>query len=201
MSIVLIPYYNGVHHLRSTFCPIRYSWLWLMGNPTKTVIWQHVPSVTADCTWQDTRCFLGYLNNSKYIVILPYYNGVTDDYTWWDTRFFLIPHSSFLIPHSSVLSPQSSVLSPQSSVLILPYQDKPSGRTWLAEVQAGDSCSSICGLEISFSSVPQDIDIKVLPASGQLELYYNAESHSKTAFKHRYGKERKEKKHRPTLPY
>ena len=35
--------------------------------------------------------------------------------------------------------------------------------TWLAEVQAGDSTGSICGLEISFSSVPQDIDIKVIP--------------------------------------
>lgn len=44
--------------------------------------------------------------------------------------------------------------------------DKPSSRTWLAEVQAGDSLSSICGLEISFSSVPQDIDIKVIPGAG-----------------------------------
>jgi hypothetical protein len=47
-----------------------------------------------------------------------------------------------------------------------PPQDKPSSRTWLAEVQAGDSPSSICGLEISFSSVPQDIDIKVIPGAG-----------------------------------
>ena len=29
-------------------------------------------------------------------------------------------------------------------------------------MQPGDT-SSICGLEISFSSVPQDIDIKVIP--------------------------------------
>jgi hypothetical protein len=42
-------------------------------------------------------------------------------------------------------------------------QDKPSGRTWLADVQAGEAADSICGLEISFSSVPQDIDVKVIP--------------------------------------
>merc|ERR1712223_1360475 len=41
-------------------------------------------------------------------------------------------------------------------------QDSPSRRSWLAEVQPGDT-ASICGLEISFSSVPQDIDIKVIP--------------------------------------
>jgi len=36
---------------------------------------------------------------------------------------------------------------------------------WLADVQTGGSTtSSICGLEISFSSVPQDIDIKVIPS-------------------------------------
>ena len=39
---------------------------------------------------------------------------------------------------------------------------------WLAEVQTGSSTtSSICGLEISFSSVPQDIDIKVIPSSNE----------------------------------
>jgi len=47
-------------------------------------------------------------------------------------------------------------------------QDSPSGRSWLAEVQPGDT-SSICGLEISFSSVPQDIDIKVIPGNDNLE--------------------------------
>ena len=47
-------------------------------------------------------------------------------------------------------------------------QDSPSGRSWLAEVQPGDT-SSICGLEISFSSVPQDIDIKVIPGDDNLE--------------------------------
>jgi len=36
---------------------------------------------------------------------------------------------------------------------------------WLAEVQAEDDPSSVCGLEISFKSVPQDIDIKLI--SGQ----------------------------------
>merc|ERR1712127_881384 len=39
--------------------------------------------------------------------------------------------------------------------------------TWVAEMQPGDSASSICGLEISFSSVPQDIDIKVIPGNQQ----------------------------------
>lgn len=47
-------------------------------------------------------------------------------------------------------------------------QDSPSGRSWLAEVQPGDT-SSICGLEISFSSVPHDIDIKVIPGDNNLE--------------------------------
>eukprot|EP00092_Neocalanus_flemingeri_P026007 GFUD01028187.1.p1 GENE.GFUD01028187.1~~GFUD01028187.1.p1 ORF type:complete len:1141 (+),score=331.65 GFUD01028187.1:274-3696(+) len=36
---------------------------------------------------------------------------------------------------------------------------------WLTEVQAEDDPSSVCGLEISFKSVPQDIDIKLI--SGQ----------------------------------
>jgi len=38
---------------------------------------------------------------------------------------------------------------------------------WLAEVQSEDDPSSVCGLEISFKSVPQDIDIKLI--SGQQE--------------------------------
>jgi len=38
---------------------------------------------------------------------------------------------------------------------------------WLAEVQAEDDPASVCGLEISFKSVPQDIDIKLI--SGQQE--------------------------------
>ena len=45
---------------------------------------------------------------------------------------------------------------------------------WLADVQTGGSTtSSICGLEISFSSVPQDIDIKVIPSedsAGECQL-------------------------------
>ena len=50
-------------------------------------------------------------------------------------------------------------------------------RTWLAEVESGDSTASICGLEISFSSVPQDIDIKVIPGQnndtqGEQEFIY-----------------------------
>ena len=46
---------------------------------------------------------------------------------------------------------------------ILFLQAAPNVRTWLAEVSGGDSTASICGLQISFSSVPQDIDIKVIP--------------------------------------
>ena len=39
---------------------------------------------------------------------------------------------------------------------------------WLADVETGGSnTSSICGLEISFSSVPQDIDIKVIPSNNE----------------------------------
>ena len=39
---------------------------------------------------------------------------------------------------------------------------------WLADVETGGSnTSSICGLEISFSSVPQDIDIKVIPSNSE----------------------------------
>ena len=38
----------------------------------------------------------------------------------------------------------------------------------MADVQTGGSnTSSICGLEISFSSVPQDIDIKVIPSNSE----------------------------------
>merc|ERR1711913_100433 len=38
---------------------------------------------------------------------------------------------------------------------------------WVAEVQDEDDPASVCGLEISFKSVPQDIDIKLI--SGQQE--------------------------------
>lgn len=40
---------------------------------------------------------------------------------------------------------------------------------WLAEVQAEDDPSSVCGLEISFKSVPQDIDIKLISGQQQQE--------------------------------
>lgn len=39
------------------------------------------------------------------------------------------------------------------------------GKSWLGDVQYDNNPSSICGLEISFSSVPQDIDIKLIPGS------------------------------------
>jgi len=47
-------------------------------------------------------------------------------------------------------------------------QGAPGTRRWLAEMQPGDA-SSILGLEISFTSVPQDIDIKVLPGTMEAE--------------------------------
>ena len=49
---------------------------------------------------------------------------------------------------------------------------------WLAEVQAEDDPSSVCGLEISFKSVPQDIDIKLI--SGQA----NSQAEKMGKFKH-----------------
>ena len=50
-------------------------------------------------------------------------------------------------------------------LLLLFPQDKPSSRTWLAELLPDDSQPSILGLEISFSSEPQDIDIRVIPGT------------------------------------
>jgi len=47
----------------------------------------------------------------------------------------------------------------------LENQDKPGSRTWLTEADTGEGEDALCGLEISFSSVPQDIDIKLLPPS------------------------------------
>jgi hypothetical protein len=45
----------------------------------------------------------------------------------------------------------------------LESQEKPGSRTWLTEAESGEVEDALCGLEISFSSVPQDIDIKLLP--------------------------------------
>jgi len=45
----------------------------------------------------------------------------------------------------------------------LENQDKPGSRTWLTEAETEEVEDALCGLEISFSSVPQDIDIKLLP--------------------------------------
>jgi len=47
------------------------------------------------------------------------------------------------------------------------HQSVETSRGWVAEVQAEDDPSSVCGLEISFKSVPQDIDIKLI--NGQQE--------------------------------
>merc|ERR1719225_2569835 len=47
----------------------------------------------------------------------------------------------------------------------LENQEKPGSRTWLTEADTGEVEDALCGLEISFSSVPQDIDIKLLPPS------------------------------------
>jgi len=55
---------------------------------------------------------------------------------------------------------------------------------WLAEVQAKDDPSSVCGLEISFKSVPQDIDIKLI--SGQAKSQAEKQE-DKPAAKHKAG--------------
>merc|ERR1711971_458212 len=43
----------------------------------------------------------------------------------------------------------------------LENQEKPGSRTWLTEALTEEVEDALCGLEISFSSVPQDIDIKL----------------------------------------
>merc|ERR1719397_769631 len=45
----------------------------------------------------------------------------------------------------------------------LESQEKPGSRTWLTEALTEEVEDALCGLEISFSSVPHDIDIKLLP--------------------------------------
>merc|ERR1712013_330064 len=47
----------------------------------------------------------------------------------------------------------------------LENHENPGSRTWLTEAETGNLDDAICGLEISFASVPHDIDIKVLPAA------------------------------------
>ena len=46
---------------------------------------------------------------------------------------------------------------------LLYFQEKPGSRTWLTEALTEEVEDTLCGLEISFSSVPHDIDIKLLP--------------------------------------
>merc|ERR1719230_762306 len=61
-------------------------------------------------------------------------------------------------------TPNQDLLRTTMVVRFRPGQPNQQG-AWLADVQTGGSTtSSICGLEISFSSVPQDIDIKVIPS-------------------------------------
>jgi len=43
-------------------------------------------------------------------------------------------------------------------------------RTWVGDVQDNNTTASICGLEISFSSVPQDIDIKLIPGNSNCAI-------------------------------
>jgi len=44
-------------------------------------------------------------------------------------------------------------------------QDKCAPRTWVHGSHTCDSLSSILGLEISFSAMPQDIDIQIIPGT------------------------------------
>ena len=68
------------------------------------------------------------------------------------------------------------ILIPVLSLLItnLCFQDQKgeelSTQTWLGDVQYEDNRASICGLEISFSSVPQDIDIKLIPGNSNCAI-------------------------------
>jgi len=67
-------------------------------------------------------------------------------------------------------TPRADLLRTTMVVRFRPGQPNQQG-AWLAEVQTGSSTtSSICGLEISFSSVPQDIDIKVIPSDSNEEF-------------------------------
>merc|ERR1719385_162143 len=53
----------------------------------------------------------------------------------------------------------------------LENQEKPGSRTWLTKAQTEEAEDALCGLEISFSSVPQDIDIKLLsPTQGNGQI-------------------------------
>merc|ERR1719151_163471 len=64
-------------------------------------------------------------------------------------------------------TPRAELLRTTMVVRFRPGQPNQQG-SWLADVQTGSSnTSSICGLEISFSSVPQDIDIKVIPSNNE----------------------------------
>merc|ERR1711971_701435 len=57
----------------------------------------------------------------------------------------------------------------------LENQEKPGSRTWLTEALTEEVEDALCGLEISFSSVPQDIDIKLLPPSQGDQLLEDVE--------------------------
>ena len=62
-----------------------------------------------------------------------------------------------------------------SGFIIKQFLQDPKGedmntRTWLGDVQYQDNPASICGLEISFSSVPQDIDIKLIPGNSNCAI-------------------------------
>jgi len=68
-------------------------------------------------------------------------------------------------------------LHPGQSRRVSAYMDKQdqkgeelSTQTWLGDVQYEDNRASICGLEISFSSVPQDIDIKLIPGNSNCAI-------------------------------
>ena len=74
---------------KKSLCPIRYSQLWLMGYSATAVICQYVLSVTVECTWWDTRCFLGDMNNFRYkhtsiLKEIPYVPSGTVHCDWWD---------------------------------------------------------------------------------------------------------------------
>ena len=52
-------------------------------------------------------------------------------------------------------------------IFILPWSAAPNMWIWLAEVNSSYSTASIFGFKISFSFVPKNINIKVIPGQGE----------------------------------
>ena len=64
--------------------------------------------------------------------------------------------------HTTIYQPPQLVL----NLYLLQTESSVSSKCWQGDIESepGNS-NSVCGLEISFSSVPQDIDIKLIPGN------------------------------------